>query len=253
MKFETIAQYLEGIPYISSTKAKVLYNFILKSKPQRILELGFAHGTSSCYIAAALEELGKGELTTVDLKSTANSFSPSIDELLAKTGLAKYVSVNRENTSYTWFLKKKIEEQTKNKNCTPLYDFCFIDGAKNWTIDSCAFFLVDKLLKENGTILFDDYNWSYAEQEKLTGKTISDGINHLSLGEDELNTPHINLIFHLLVMQHPNYSQFTIQDDYWAWATKIKSDSKIINLETNVNFKAKIVQTLKKFLKKVKT
>ena len=34
-----------------------------------ILELGFAHGVSSCYFASILKDMGKGHLVTIDIKS----------------------------------------------------------------------------------------------------------------------------------------------------------------------------------------
>ena len=57
------------------------------------------------------------------------------------------MQIVREVNSYNWFLKKQIEAQTKDGICEPCYDFIFIDGAKNWTIDGLAFFLADKLLR----------------------------------------------------------------------------------------------------------
>jgi len=205
---------IEGVPYTPFDSGKQLFNFVVEKKFKNCLELGFAHGVSSCYIAAALDELGDGHLTSVDLQNVERH--PSIETLLDKTNLARYVDVYREKTSYNWFLKKMIEAQTNNNMCEPLYDFCFIDGAKNWTIDGFAFFLVDKLLKPDGWILFDDYDWTYAS----INETVTDGVNHRDLGDDELNTPHIELIFKLLILQHPNYSNFTIYNNNWLFAQK---------------------------------
>ena len=146
MKFDIVRSQLSGIPYIEPERAEILYNFILETQPENCLELGFAHGVSSCFIAAALDELGKGYLTTVDLIPSMEWQKPSIEQLLSKTGLENWVTIVRENTTYNWFLMKMIERQTSEYICEPNYDFCFIDGPKNWTIDGSAFFLVDKLL-----------------------------------------------------------------------------------------------------------
>ena len=108
MKFSEIRSHLEGIPFIDPQRAEVLYNFIVENKLSECLELGFAYGTSSCYIAAALDEIGEGHLTSVDLLDAAEWQKPCIEELLTKTGLGKYVTIAREKTSYNWFLKKKI-------------------------------------------------------------------------------------------------------------------------------------------------
>ena len=67
-------------------------------------------------------------------------------------------------------------------------------------------------------ILFDDYKWTHA---KHIGREATDGITVRNLGEDEINQAHIELIFNLLVIQSEEYSNFEIQDNWWAWAQKI--------------------------------
>jgi predicted O-methyltransferase YrrM len=247
MRFNDIADHVAGIPYTGVQKGKVFYEFLMDTKPVQCLELGFAHGTSSCYIAAALDELGRGHLTCVDLERSAGR-DPNIEALLKKTGLGSYVTVVREKTGYNWFLKKKIEEQTRDGVCQPLYDFCFIDGAKNWTIDGCAFFLVDKLLNEGGWLQFDDYSWSYAQQQRVTGKTVTAGVDHAALSAEEYEQPHIEAIFHNLVMQHPDYANFRVVDDILAYAQKTKTGPRVLRFDTEVSFKFKLVSGLKKLL-----
>jgi predicted O-methyltransferase YrrM len=246
MKFEAIRDQVAGVPYMTPEQGRTLYDFILDHRPAACLELGFAHGVSSCYTAAALDEIGAGHLTTVDLASVR--LQPSIEDLLAKTGLERYVTIAREATSYTWFLKKKIEERTSDGVCTPLYDFCFIDGAKNWTIDGLAFFLVDKLLNEGGWILFDDLGWAYATNVR-PGETVSDGITIRNLGKDERTVPHLEAIFRLLVMQHPSYSEFRIQDEWWGWAHKVQSDRKVLRWEETASLTTKAVRAVRRLTK----
>ena len=50
---------------------------------------------------------------------------------------------------------------------TPRFDLCFIDGAHDWFTDGFAFYLVDKLLKLNGVIIFNDIDWSYERSKEL--------------------------------------------------------------------------------------
>ncbi len=225
MDFKTVQEHVEGVPYILPELARDIYDFVVNNGPQQCLELGFGHGASSCYIAAALQELGHGHLTTVDLVSAREWQQPTIEDLLTQTGLQQWVTVVREPTSYTWFLKRKIEERTAANHCQPFYDFCFLDGAKNWTIDSTAFFLVDKLLRPDGWILFDDLQWTYASK-RGEGKKKSDGIVIDDMGSDEIDQPHIELIFQYLVMQHPEYANFRIKDNWWAWAQKTANGAK---------------------------
>ena len=58
---------IEGVPYTSPERGRELYDFVLRNKPARLLELGIAHGVSMCYMAAALDELGRGLVEGVDL------------------------------------------------------------------------------------------------------------------------------------------------------------------------------------------
>jgi predicted O-methyltransferase YrrM len=238
MKLAQVREVVEGLPYMSSADGKLIYEHILKSKPELCLELGFAHGVSSLYIAAALDELGHGELHAVDLLSERDRRRPSIEDLLQKSGLSGYVSVFREHTSYTWFLKKQIERQTQNHQCVPLYDFAFIDGPKNWTIDGMAFFCVDKLLRRNGWILFDDIEWYYGNYDK----PVLDGITVRELSHEERMTPQIKALFELIVMQHPNYSNFILMDNGWGWAEKVASDKLVVRYDSKISLRYRFMK-----------
>jgi predicted O-methyltransferase YrrM len=229
VKFEEVKNLVTGVPYMTPRQGKILYDFVLNEERQDCLELGFAHGVSSCYIAAALDELGGGHLTAVDLVAGLEWQQPSIDDMLAKTGLQDYVTVVRERTSYTWFLKKALEKHLESPET---YDFCFIDGPKNWTIDGFAFFLVDRLLREDGWILFDDYDWRYRNAQKWNVEKFEQtGVMISQMGPDQLDTPHVALIFELLVMTHPDYAEFKVQDDEWAWAHKIAAGRRTLAVE----------------------
>lgn len=254
MKFEEVRKYVKDIPYINPRNAVKLYDFIIENKNiKNVLELGFAHGTASCYIAAALDEGKNGELVIVDLLEAAELFKPSVDDLLNKTNLGANVKIIREKTGYCWFLRNEIRSNTKDNICVPKYDLCIIDGPKNWTIDGAAFFMVDKLIKKNGWVIFDDYSWTYENADKK-GSNVTDGITHRSLSNEELKTPHIKEIFELLVMQHPNYGNFKIHGEGdWAWAQKISNEGqKRVNIEYNVTYKdgfSKAVAILNKYFK----
>jgi len=238
MKFNDIAGIVEGIPYTQKERGRVLYDYIMDKKPEKCLELGFAHGVASCYVAAALDELGRGELVCVDLTRSAD-LKPNIETLLQKAGLENVVTIHREKNSYTWFLKKEIEKNTYNYCCAPQYDLCFIDGPKNWTIDGGAFFMVDKLLNEKGIIIFDDYQWAY----KNYSKEILDGITIREMSQDQIEVPNIELVFQLLVMQHPNYSNFVIDED-WAWAQKVRSENKSVKMIASKSLKYRLLKKL---------
>ena len=225
MKFQEIESFVGQVPFISRKNAKFLYELILREKTTRILELGIAHGTATCYMAAALQELGEGFITSVDLLEAQNLFMPTAEDQLEKTELSKSAEVVRMQTGYNWFLHNEILRNTVQDHCNPIYDLCIIDGPKNWTIDGAAFFFADKLLKPKGWIIFDDYNWTYDWADSMRKST--DGISHRSLSKEEKEVPHIREVFELLVKQHPDYSNFIrLEDGDWALAQKTASNHK---------------------------
>ncbi len=234
MRFEDIHRITGSVPFISTAGGRALYSLIIREKLTSILELGIAHGTATCYMAAALDELGTGRITSVDLVEAKQLFKPSPEEQLAKAGLAEYVRIVRMQTGYTWFLHDEIRRLTTEGVCKQEYDLCVIDGPKNWTIDGFAFFLADKLLRENGWIIFDDYLWTYANADKRRDAT--DGITHRKLSDAERNTPHIKEIFDLLVRQHPNYRHSFVHTKLgWAIAKKspsLNTDGHLLVLQT---------------------
>jgi predicted O-methyltransferase YrrM len=224
MKFEIAASRLKGIPFISGENARYLYKLVSEEDVFDILELGIAHGTASCYMAAALQEKGRGSVTAVDLVAAADAYDPSAEAQVHQLGFDDLVKVVRMETGYTWFLHDEIRRNTVDGACREVYDLCIIDGPKNWTIDGAAFFMADKLLKQGGLLIFDDYDWTYAHVSKEREAT--DGITHRSLSDSEFRTPQIREVFELLVRQHPNYSDFTVLNADWAIARKIKSEVK---------------------------
>ena len=244
MKLRDITKLLEGIPYTTPERGRNLYEHIIRTRPTQCLELGFAHGVASCYIAAALHEIGHGQVTCVDLLSSQDR-EPNLEQLVEKAQLQDFVRIHRETNSYTWWLKKEIEANTREDGCRTKFDFCFIGGPKNWTIDGCAFFLVDKLLCNGGWVAFDDYRWTY----EADSRDIMDGIITKDLSEDQRSVPNIELVFQLLVMQHPSYSNFVIDED-WAWAQKINLAQRTAKIITTRSVKYRILKMLKRLARR---
>ena len=91
MQFEEIVKHVRDVPYVRPAKGRILYDFVRKTKPVKCLELGFYHGSSSCYIAAALQENGNGHLTSID-RVSALELTPSIADMAQKTGLNDYIT-----------------------------------------------------------------------------------------------------------------------------------------------------------------
>lgn len=108
MQFREIVEILKDVPYTAPREGKILYDFLSRGSAQNILELGFAHGTSTCYMAAALEENGSGRVVTID-RTRAKEHKPNIFDLLSRTGLDNYITPIFTEISYNWELMKIIE------------------------------------------------------------------------------------------------------------------------------------------------
>ncbi|MCG8442641.1 MAG: hypothetical protein MI723_12615, partial [Caulobacterales bacterium] len=63
------------------------------------------------------------------------------------------------------------------------------------------------------------------------------------LSDDQRAVPNIELVFRLLVMQHPDYSDFLIDED-WAWAKKQAAATKTIHYVATKSFKYRLLKAL---------
>ena len=151
--------------------------------------------------------------------------------MLARAGVADRVTIVREFSSYTWWLKERIAERSDaHGNVEPCFDFVYLDGAKNWTIDGLAVVLVEKLLRPGGWLLMDDLEWTYAQDP---GREATDGIVHRTLSERERTEPHLRAVFDLIVAQHPSFTELRRQDEWWGWARKAPGEPRRYTVETS--------------------
>lgn len=199
-----VKEVIGDIPHMRIQQAERITKFIQEQNISSILELGFYMGASTCYMAAALENVDNAFISTIDLLS-AKKHDPDINQSLNKLGLQDLVDVYYEPTSYLWRLMKFIEERH------PKFDLCYLDGAHDWYTSGYAFFLVDKLLNPGGWIILDDLDWTMAKSKSQV---------NTNKPEEEKNTPQVRKVWELLVKQHPNYGNF--QESFqWGYAQKI--------------------------------
>lgn len=217
MQFDTVAAAVEGIPFMTPVLGRRVYDHIVQTRPEHVLELGSAHGVGAAYIAAALEDNGHGHLITVDHAGAV--YDPSPADVLARAGLGHRVTIEREHSSYNWFLKQQIEAASDAAgNCEPRFDFCYLDGSKNWNVDGLAVVLVEKLLRAEGWLLMDDLEWTYERNPWII--PTGDGNPLGPLSQSERSEPHLLAVFELIVMQHPAFSRFIREDAWYGWAQK---------------------------------
>jgi predicted O-methyltransferase YrrM len=209
VKFRRVDKEIAGVPFMNSRQGRLVYDFVVQNKLSRVLELGFAHGKSTCYFAAAADELGgDAHVLTMD-RTSALKRSPNINELLGRCGLTDRVTAVFAETSYTWELMKLLERPEQ-----PRFDFAYLDAGHTWDVTGFAFFLVDRLLEPGGWMLFDDLNWTIAGSEALRDKP-----RVKKLPEEQRTTPQVRKVFELLVHTHDDYVDVH-ETDGWGWAHK---------------------------------
>jgi predicted O-methyltransferase YrrM len=209
VKFDEVDAALSGTKFMTTRQGKTVYRFILQNRLARVLELGFAHGKSTCYLAAAVDELGvDGHVVTIDTKH-AKERAPNIHQLLERCGLTERVTPVFAARSFTWELMKLLERAPP-----PQFDFAYIDGGHTWDVTGFAFLLVDRLLAPGGWVLFDDLDWTIA-----SSPSVAEAEWAKRLSEEERTTPQVRKVFELLVRGHPDYVDVHERDG-WGWARK---------------------------------
>ncbi len=193
---EEIFFKLGKLPYMRLEHGRIFHDFITTNRLQNGLELGFFHGVSTAYLAGAIQDIGSGALTTIDL-TAARDHTPNIHWVLETTGLSHIVQIFYEPRCYTWRLMKLLEEGRSES-----YDFCYIDGGHGWYDTGFAFCLVERLLKPGGWVVFDDLHYTYNTSSSREKTWVT------CLPEEERIVPQVKRVFELLVETSPHFGSF---------------------------------------------
>jgi predicted O-methyltransferase YrrM len=243
VRFEEVAARVQGIPFMTPELGRRVYDHVVATRPGEVLELGTAHGVSAAYMAAALEANGEGRITTVDHGGAA--YDPAPQEVLERAGLAHRVTIVLAHSSYNWFLKEQVEQASDEAgNTTPRYDFCYLDGAKNFNVDGVAVVLIEKLLRPGGWLLMDDLEWTYEDNPWIVPS--GDGHPLGPLSESERTEPHLRAVFELIVKQHPSFTQFRREDEWYGWAQKLPGSERRYELTTSKPLSAVLMAELRR-------
>jgi predicted O-methyltransferase YrrM len=209
--FNRVTSDFDHLPYMRHPQALLLRGLITEHDIRDIIEIGFYHGKSSAYLAAILEDLGRGYLTTIDLTSGSRR-EPNIEQVLSALDLAHRVTPVYAERSYTWELAKMIRANPRRQ-----FDLCYFDGGHTWDATGFGFVLVDLLLRPGGWIVFDDLKWTIESAIPDMAKVPS---HWLAASSDERVTPAVQLVFDLLV-PHLGYTDLrTANNGEWGIARK---------------------------------
>ncbi len=212
--FDEVAHRLHGVRFTTPGNGRVLYDFILDHGIEDILEIGFHHGVSTCYMAAALAERGSGHIVTLDHQISRDKV-PNLPQLLDDFGFAEYVTPVFAERSYTWELHRLLAGAVTDQRDRQQFDFMFHDADHTWDGTSLAFFLGDLMLRPDGWMLFDDYRWTIQASKTAM---------HQPRGqwpEEERRTAAVREVFRLLIGPHPGYREPILTNNgNWAWVRK---------------------------------
>ena len=209
---ENVVAVVDGIPHMPPKRGREIYKHVVDEGIRDVLELGFAHGVSTCYLAAAVDETG-GRVLTLD-KRSARKRSPSLWTLADSLELMHLITPVLAERSFTWELMRIMRDTPERQ-----FEFVFLDGGHTWDVTGFAFCLADRMLKPGGWMLFDDLDWTIKNSPSVSGTGISD---------EEANTAQVGLVFDILVA--PHYE--TRRDGQWGWARKRSRAAQAISTLT---------------------
>ena len=106
----------------------------------------------------------------------------------------------RFNDSYNWSLGKLIAKHP----ATPIFDYCFLDGAHTFAVDALNYYLCDRLLKVGGFIDFDDYPWTL-RGSSLDPSRVPEIL--LQYTDEQIDARQVKMIVEVLVRPDRRYEE----------------------------------------------
>jgi predicted O-methyltransferase YrrM len=178
---------------LSTEDARALRHRLHGETPESILEVCQEPSQLSLYLAAFLEDQGKGSLTTFD--GNTGSSSDQIKHYLTQLGLHRRVSSIRSGRSYTWAIKRLLAAEERSE-----FDVCVVSGNKTWDARGFGAVLADMLLRPGGLMVLTDIKWSMASSPHFKKNT------HLTRKHDldEQRARPVQLVMDL-VLPHLGY------------------------------------------------
>jgi predicted O-methyltransferase YrrM len=130
--------------------ANALYELVRREAPEVVLEIGMAHGATALSIATALAENGSGRLISVDPFQRTEWRGVGVTAI-EKAGLTHLHELIEEPD---YFALPHLLERLEGG-----VDLAYIDGLHSREYVLLDFFYVDRLLRTDGIVGFNDCDW----------------------------------------------------------------------------------------------
>ena len=163
---------------------------ILKKKPKKFLEIGVFHGVTARNICELLDLIHEGDFTYIGIdlfnEKKENEIIPNVNftnplkKIYFKYVLRKnpYTKEAVENLLVKFKSKINLIKGDTNEVLQTLnlenVDYVFLDGGHDYETVKNDLSFCKKILDNNGTVLCDDYNLSYAPGVK---KAVDEFVN----------------------------------------------------------------------------
>lgn len=133
---------------ISKAEGEFLYSTILNNEIERSIEIGCAFGISSLYICSALSQKKSQHHVIIDPYQSCQWHGIGVYNL-KKAGFSFFELIEKPSEIALPELLQKQET----------FDFAFIDGWHTFDHALVDFFYVNRLLKVQGVVVFDDVDY----------------------------------------------------------------------------------------------
>lgn len=161
--------------HLPQNYAEAIFQVVLRERPQTVLEVGMAMGTSSLAILSALRAIGSGRLISIDPMQSTGWESKGLSAIKT-AGLASQHELIEE---YDYLALPRLLESSLK------IDFAYIDGWHTFDYTLLDWFYIDRMLPAGGIVVFNDCSWPAVD------KAISFVLSHRKYAEMDVGLPKV--------------------------------------------------------------
>lgn len=171
---------LEGKPHkytqnVPVSYGEALYGFVRATRPETVVEVGFACGTTSLAMLSAMRDNGVGRLITIDPGQTSQWHNCG----RASVRRAGLEGMHEVIEDFDYFALPKLLGSGLS------IDFAYIDGWHTFDYTLLDWFYIDRMLKQGGVVAFNDSHY------RAVHRVIKFLLSHRHYQEIDVGLPRI--------------------------------------------------------------